>query len=381
MTKQNRLKVGVLFDFQSTWMGGITYIINLVNTLNFLEEARKPEIYFFYTPELKKYLTEINYPYIQYIEKKSTPIIKGFTMSWLKRKNVFIDNFIDTYALDVVYPNRNFPVKNRTKAKVIAWYADLQHKYYPEFFTRQTLIHRAVRLFFMLKNAQHLIVSSEAVKDDFYKFYKIRQKLNFHIYHFVSVNNGNTSKPLDELKAKYNIPDDYFMVSNQFHKHKNHQVVLKALAQLNDQGIKKHIVFTGRFPQAKNSPYIAEIHQLIEEHQLQDSISMLQVIPRMDQLQLMQYSQAVIQPSLFEGWSTVIEDAISLHVPVIAASLNVNKEQLMDKGIYFNPHDVSELVDILKHYPETGKKKVVYGDYNERIKESIDQLIDVFSSH
>ena len=58
---------------------------------------------------------------------------------------------------------------------------------------------------------------------------------------------------------------------------------------------------------------------------------------RAEQLLLMKYAQAVIQPSLFEGWSTVIEDAISLQVPVIASNLPVNIEQLGDRGVYFDP--------------------------------------------
>ena len=50
----------------------------------------------------------------------------------------------------------------------------------------------------------------------------------------------------------------------------------------------------------------------------------------------MKNAKAIIQPSLFEGWSTVIEDARSLQVPVIATDLTVNIEQLGDKGKYFS---------------------------------------------
>jgi len=359
-------------------MGGVTYILNLVKTLNYLEDKDRPQIYFFYTEELEKYISEIEYPYIQFIKKTSPSIIKGFVLSWVQRKNMFVDNLIQDYSLDAIYPNRNYPVKNRTKAKVVAWYADLQHKYYPEFFTRQTLIHRAIRLFFMLKNSEDLIVSSQAVKDDFDKFYNLGTKPVFHIFHFVSVNKGITSPDLQDLKLKYKIPNDYFIVSNQFHKHKNHQVVLLALAKLKKQGIHKHIVFTGGFPKAKKSPYIAEIQQIIEDYQLQGYISMLQLIPRNDQIQLMKYSQAVIQPSLFEGWSTVIEDAISIEVPVIASSINVNKEQLAENGFYFDPFNSDELSEVLKSFPLNGKANVDYGSYQVRIQESVRNLMKIF---
>ena len=378
--KQKRLRLGILFDFQASWMGGVTYILNLVKTLNYLDDKDKPEVFFFYTKELEEYIKEIEYPYITFVKKVSPPLVKGFISSWFKRKNVFVDELIAQYALQAIYPNRNYPVKNRTNAKVVAWYADLQHKYYPEFFTRQTLIHRAVRLFFMMRNANDIVVSSQAVKDDFYKFYKVRKKQYFHIFHFVSINEVVNNIEFNDLKEKYALPDNYFMVSNQFHKHKNHKTVLLALAKLKEQGIKKHIVFTGRFPKAKNSPYIAEIYNILDKYDLHQDISMLGVIPRNDQIQIMKYSQAVIQPSLFEGWSTVIEDAISINVPVIASSLPVNIEQLKDKGWYFDAEDVNKLSDVLDKFPQRGESTVDYGDYTLRIKDSIEKLMKVFTS-
>ena len=54
MEKNNkRLKLGILFNFSSKWMGGIIYIINVVKTLNFLDDDEKPEIFLYYTPELR----------------------------------------------------------------------------------------------------------------------------------------------------------------------------------------------------------------------------------------------------------------------------------------------------------------------------------------
>jgi hypothetical protein len=39
----------------------------------------------------------------------------------------------------------------------------------------------------ILRNSKDLVVSSQAVKDDFLKFYKIPKTLKIHIYHFVSI--------------------------------------------------------------------------------------------------------------------------------------------------------------------------------------------------
>ena len=105
---------------------------------------------------------------------------------------------------------------------------------------------------------------------------------------------------------------------------------------------------------------------------------MLGVISRADQLQLMRHSQAVVQPSLFEGWSTVIEDARSLQVPVLASNLAVNQEQLGNGGTYFDPHKPDELAALLKDYPERKLDERFYKDYTQRVKEAATVLLNIF---
>ena len=61
----------------------------------------------------------------------------------------------------------------------------------------------------------------------------------------------------------------------------------------------------------------------------------------------MKNSICVIQPSKFEGWSTVIEDAKTMQKLVLASNLDVHLEQLGDKGIYFDPDKVDELAEAM----------------------------------
>lgn len=378
--KLNRARIGILFYFSSQWMGGIIYIINLVKILNHLEEEKKPEIFVFYRPELKRFLNEFNYPYLNLIEWSYPSVIKGTLLSLLTRKNLFVDNMLNSYELDAVFPLHDFPVKTRTNVKLISWWADLQHRYYPEFFTPMQNRGRELRIKNILKNCGHLVLSSQDVFDDFRQFYKIRDDMRVYIYHFVSVIENTEGVNINDLRLKYNLPEKYFLVSNQFHKHKNHKVVLQAVAKLKEEGFNLNLAFTGKLPSAQDSPYLGEIHHLIEDNDLHRQVNILGVIPRNDQLAIMRHSQAVIQPSLFEGWSTVIEDAVSLQVPVIASGLKVNKEQLGKDGCYFEPHDFEALAAILKCHPERDLSKLYYPDYNTRIREAANLLYDIFIS-
>ena len=373
-----RYRLGIVFNFNPKWTGGLIYVLNIVKILNFLEDKDKPTVIVLYNPSLKKYVDEIEYPYLELVPHNFSSIYKGYVDSILKNKNAFVHDVVVDNELDAVFPLHDYPVKSKLDAKLVSWYADLQHMYYPQFFTRRKRLERNARIKLILKNSRDLVVSSQAVKDDFLAFFKIPNNLKIHIYHFVSIIEGLPNMTFEEIRTKYDLPEHYYMISNQFHKHKNHKVVFEAVAELKKKGIEVSIGITGRFPEQPDSPYMQELHDIINKNHLKKSIKFLGLIPRGDQLLLMKYSKAIIQPSLFEGWSTVIEDAKSLQVPVIAANLNVNIEQLGDTGTYFEPHNVVQLVSILESYPNRDYSKQLYDSYESRMKNAAYDLLSVF---
>jgi glycosyltransferase involved in cell wall biosynthesis len=375
---KKRFKLGIIFNFSPQWMGGIVYIINLIKTLSFLDDKDKPEIILFYRTDLEKYVEQIYYPYLELKKWRFPPVYKGYLQSWVIRKNIFVNEILQNYDLDGLYPLHDYPVKTNTTTRLVSWYADLQHKYYPEFFTWRKIIERNVRIRFMLVNSQDLVVSSQSAADDFKRFFGLRNRMKIHIFHFVSVIEDISKLDINYLRGKYKLPESYYLISNQFHKHKNHKVLLKAIIRLKEGGINTHLVMTGRFLDASHSPYMKELHSIIDENHLQSQLSLLGIIPRDEQLLLMKYSQAVLQPSLFEGWSTVIEDAISLQVPVIASSLPVNIEQLGPDGNYFEPHDDKKLAEIILNFPPRNLNDKFYDDYNERVRKAAKVFINIF---
>lgn len=372
------MKLGLLFNFNPKWTGGIIYLLNAIRILNFLEDKDKPTVVILYNPILKKYVDEIAYPYLELVPHEFPTVYRGFIDSFLKRKNLFVHDLVIAHQLDAVFPMHDYPVKSKLDTKLVSWIADLQHFYYPQFFTKTKIVERNARIRFILRNSKDLVVSSQAVKDDFLKFFKIPKTIKIQIYHFVSIIEGLPDLAFDEIRAKYELPEHFYMISNQFHKHKNHKVVFEAVAELKKKGIEVCIGITGRFPDQPDSPYMQELHDIINKNDLKKAIKFLGLIPRGDQLLLMKYCKAILQPSLFEGWSTVIEDAKSLQVPVIAANLNVNIEQLEEKGTYFEPHNVSQLVSILEKYPDRDYNKQLYDSYESRMKNAAYELLSVF---
>lgn len=379
MNSTQRLKIGIVFNFRKGWTGGIIYIINLINSLNFLEEQAQPEVIVFYNPNLEEFLKDMKYAHIKFVPWNFPGFYKGYLTTWLTRKNIFVEDMIEEFKLDGIYPVNDRPIagSKRIKAKIIAWLPDVQHKFYPHFFGWKRTFLRDIRFKLILKNTKDLVVSSADVKSHFHKFYKIKKNLNIHTLKFVSIIDNFSFPPMEELTLKYGIPQKYFIVSNSFTNHKNHFVILNALNILKNKGSKIHFVFTGKMEFKGNEEYIKKIRLMVSENKLEPHVSFLGIIPRHDQLGIMKNSIAVVQPSLFEGWSTVIEDAKSIQVPVIASDLPVNIEQLGEKGNYFSPHDAQSLANILTTFSDQNTI-CEYAQYDERVRHFAKAFISIF---
>lgn len=380
-TQGNRKVIAIPYNINPNWMGGVIYVLNTIKILNWLEDSDKPIVRLFYRKELKRFVLELNYPYLEAEETEFPEIKKAYIQSWFSGENKFLEPILqkDTSA---VFPLQDYPISyiKYPEVRLVSWYADLQHKYYPEFFTKRKLLEREARLKLMLKNTNHLVLSSEAVRADFEKFYDISQ-IRTHIYHFASVIDDFNFFGWDEVRKEKGLPEEYFMVSNQFHRHKNHKAVLEALGILKARGLKPVVAFTGRMPDLQQSDYIRNLHGLIAEHQLEKQVVFLGVLSRHEQLTLMRYAKAVIQPSLFEGWSTVIEDAISLQTPVIASNLKVNQEQLGHWAPYFDPHRPEDLTDLMEQQAERKDLDAqIYEPYDQRMKRAAESFMSIFSN-
>ncbi len=74
------------------------------------------------------------------------------------------------------------------------------------------------------------------------------------------------------------------------------------------------------------------------------------MIPYEDLMPLMQASSALLNPSLFEGWSTTVEEARAAGVPMILSDLAVHKEQAENQAIYFDRYCADSLAECLANF-------------------------------
>ncbi len=333
------------------WMGAVYYVKNIV--YQFLEYAKTDEKHqyevFIYTPEEKANLFDFckDYDNVRFIYAKKRPWSKGG--GFINRNLRELEWILRVYGkrIDYIYPS--YSPKSIYRKKSISWIPDFQHVYYPEFFSKAEKEFRDSYFREMAMNHSKLVLSSKDSYDTYCRLYP--EYVNgVGVVHFVSaIEEKDTDGDIQEILAKYNIKDDnYFLVSNQFYRHKNHKCIIEAVRiAIDDNKTDIKIICTGLTQDSKDPTFFAEIEAMISDYHLDDNIHILGLIPRNDQLILMKHAIAVVQPSLFEGWGTSVEDAKTLGKITVLSDIPVHKEQADDQSLFFVKDSSVELCMVM----------------------------------
>jgi glycosyltransferase involved in cell wall biosynthesis len=345
-----RKQISLLYQYNDNWIGGTYYILNIIRALNVLDDAEKPYLRILYNSEESiDFITELKYPYIEFnyfnpkytlaqriLNRLSHEIVGKGTV----RKKIQFAGIKNLYPINATIDTSN--IKG-----FYFWIPDFQEWYLPEFFSKREIKYRKSSQRYLVKKNYPIVFSSNNALDDFNRFYT-DNKNRKEVLRFVSVVDGSYSK-LDVLvlKEKFNIDRDYFIVPNQFWKHKNHTVIIEAAKVLKESKIEFLIVFTGKEFDYRNPNYTIDLKKDIKENGLEDNFRFLGFIDRGEQLQLMKNSIAIVQPSLFEGWSTVVEDTKALNHVIVLSDIPLHREQIKDNCVFFDPMDKIALADKL----------------------------------
>ena len=202
----------------------------------------------------------------------------------------------------------------------------------------------------MHESSDAVIVSSQDALRDFASIVREPRPRRTYVLPFVSqTRTHGKGVDLQAVIDKYKLTPRYFLLPNQFWEHKNHKVAFEAVAMLKKQGVETTLVCTGWMndPRKSSSNPIDSL-AFVEREGLRENVRPLGSIDYAEVLGLMRGSVAVINPSLFEGWSSSVEEAKSMGKPVIISDIPVHREQAHPQAQYFNPRDAGELASLMK---------------------------------
>jgi len=370
-----KLSIGIIFNFSKNWFGGINYIINIIKTLNTLPLEKKPFLTIFYNRELSSELYKIkviNYENIRFKELNYfLPRGLNYLFSVLFNKNYFFKKEFENF--NSIYPFNDLPAHQKTKVKLVSWIPDFQHKFYPKYFNKIHLVLREFKFKKIFKNADITVLSSKDSQDCLFKFYEFNRSA---VIPFVSFIESKDSVDFKLVKDKFKLHSDFFLIPNQFYEHKNHIITVKALKKLIEKYPDIQFVYTGKQDQSYKK-YIQVFNEFIKENNLDKNVVISGFISREEQIALLKNAKAVIQPSLFEGWNTSIEDCKSLGIDIIASDINVHREQLGKESLLFNKNSEEDLFKLVSLKMENNKISNFNFSLESESKVIAEKLIDI----
>ena len=279
--------------------------------------------------------------------------------NFLIKKNKKIFTIIDSDYLNVkrkikiINPDIIFPCIDpmpEFKEKNIGYIFDLQHEFFKKHFNKKDIEIRRKKIIKVLNYSKIIIVNSKHTKKTLtqkYKNYLVEKKIYSIPFH-PNIPDNFFDWDLD-LKKKYQINNKYFVICNQFWKHKNHDFAIKAFIKYCSLGGNYDLIMSGETNNGRFPEYFSKIKSIIYNSNFSERIKILGLIKKSHQISLLRNAQALIQPTLFEGGpgGGACNEALALGVPVLASSIPVNLEIKSKIIKFFSPFKLNQLSKLL----------------------------------
>ncbi len=271
--------------------------------------------------------------------------------------------------------------------KTLVWLADFQHERLPGMFTPIKRLRRSAVYAGLARTATSILLSSESAANDARRFLPSNSADKFCVSPFaVMTPAAITSSAIDATRTQLALPEKYVFLPNQLWKHKNHLRVVEAVKLLKQRQVDIRIIATGNPNDPRHPEHPDHILREIELNGLGTHLKFLGLVEYRHILPMLAQSHALLNPSLFEGWSTTVEEAKALGRPLVLSNIDVHVEQAREvDAIFFDPNSTEELAGALTKVwmrPQDPNQQetvsLALSRYEERRQAFADRLTNAF---
>jgi glycosyltransferase involved in cell wall biosynthesis len=378
------IKVAIVLNIKDDWLGGASYYRNLAHAVYCVPKRSIEFVIFTDTKSDDKYLQDF-----KHLKIIRTTILDSHSPAWIIRK-LFIHIFKNDFLLIRLLKKNKIDVMSHSgwlgrysKIPAIGWIQDFQHMHLPNFFTKKECKTRNRAFLDLCELCSKVIVSSQDSLKDLLEF-SPKSKDKAIVLRFAVPFKQDISQltSLAELQDKYGFKEQFLLVPNQFWAHKNHKVVIEALGILKKQNIKIIVLATGNTFDPRQPNFFSSLENLIASENVKEEFKILGMISKNHLDSLFVHAKGIINPSLFEGWSTSVEEAKVLGKKILLSNISIHQEQNPEHGIYFDPHKPSQLAQLMQSVfsaPDDLVKAFISNDsvikYGETYQDIIEQLV------
>lgn len=340
------IRVGLALG--APWLGSVNYYRNLLNAIHSLPQREIKPILLVGERADDGMLAGL--PPIEMIR---SAWFDQLTPGWVLRKvwqqalasDPFLERYLRAHRIGVL-SHSDF-LGRKASLPAICWIGDFQHRQQPEFFTTFERLYRDRDFRLQCRHATRILVSSQDAQRTLANFEPSCLGRSRVLRFVAQPHIGPATTARSTLEERYGFQGAYFHVPNQFWAHKNHGLILEALAILKARREGALVISTGATEDYRRPRYFEQLMARGTALGVLDSFRTLGVIPYHDLVGLMVNAIALINPSRAEGWSTSVEEAKSLGKRIILSDLPVHREQAPPDGVYVDPDDAAGLADAM----------------------------------
>ena len=254
-----------------------------------------------------------------------------------------IDARLDKFGVDVVH--FTYPVTWPTRRPFIFEPHDIQQHHFPEFFSPDVLAWRKKTYTQGIANAAFVVCGTWWTKRDIMRWYGVGADKVAVIPRSSAMGRAEVSQAEETaLAAGAGLDGPFMFYPAMTFPHKNHLRLFEAMARLRDQrGLRLQLVCTGR----AYGPFHPELEAAVKRMGLEDQVRFLGVVS--DELLAVCYRRArfVVFPSLLEGHSQSLLEALWHGRAIVAANQSSIPETIGGAGLLFDGTDLDEMAEAL----------------------------------
>jgi len=324
------------------------------------------------------------------IRKEPSALVQRFEpmvalLGKVLRNNVFRAhrNVLRNAGVDLLFCPMTDPIYHEHGIPTVSIVHDLQHLYYPHFFSREEIDHRTNFYSMVKKKVDFFICVSSFTRDTVINKLGTSADKTITIHNCVHARlNRATPRLFKVTLVKYGLQDRiYCIYPANFWPHKNHLMLLSALN-----------IFIHKFPQY-------DMHMVLTGSSLKNEFSLRKVCRQMgltDRVHFLGYlneeelaavwAQAhfLIFPSLFEGFGIPLVEAMMYGKPILASNVTSIPEAAGEAALYFDPRKPDEIAEAMRQIMsdeglyrrlvEAGRKQLERYRYEDMVEQYLEVL-------
>ncbi|HLX31769.1 MAG TPA: glycosyltransferase family 1 protein [Gaiellaceae bacterium] len=252
----------------------------------------------------------------------------------------------------VVYPSVT-PIAFESGIPYVLAVHDLQHRRYPDLpeFGGDEIPEREYLFGNGIANATLVLVDSEIGKEDVLDFYgDLIAPDRVAVLPFLpGVAPTVTQEDRERVRRVHRLPERYLFYPAQLWPHKNHRLIVEALAELErTDGIAAELVLVGSKLGPIREQCYTELVARARELGVEGRIRFLGYVPAEDMPALYAEAVALAMPTLFGPTNIPVLEAWALDCPVITSDIRGVREQAGDAALLVDPESPDAMADAIR---------------------------------